>query len=202
MLGVYLFSAIIGVGLLLFTVLSTGDFDSDAPDADVHAGGHDGMEAHAHGGLAGEVADVVLGLFKPRNLTFLLAAFGTSGTLLTWAGTNAAVTLALALAMGFAAWILSHAVFTWLKRTDSSLDVMSDRDLEGSIGTVTNPIGPGRRGRITLLAAGRQTYMVAALEAGLTSELPVGTEVLVRRTEDGIAEVIPTAILELPPKSS
>lgn len=202
MLGIYLFSAVIGVGLLLFTVLSTGDFDSDAPELELEAGADAGVEAHAHGGFAAEVGDIVLGLFKPRNLTFLLAAFGTSGTLLTWAGTNAAVTLALALVMGFASWILSHAVFTWLKRTDSSLDVMSDRDLEGSIGTVTLPIAPGQRGRITLLAAGRQTYMVAMLEAGATSPLAVGTEVLIRRTDDGIAEVIPTAPLDLPPSSS
>jgi hypothetical protein len=191
MLGVYLFSVIVGVGLLLFSVLGSGDGVADAPELDT--GGV--------GGMVGEMGELVLGLFRPRNLTFLLAAFGSTGLLLTWAGTNSALTLTLALVMGVGSWFLSHAVFTWLKRSDSALDVVSDVSLEGSIATVTIPVGPGARGRVTTLVGGRQAWMTARLEDGIERILPVGTEVLIRRTANGVAEVIPIDTLELPPSS-
>ncbi len=200
MLGIYLFAMVVGVGLLLFSILGGGDSDVDAPDVDVDID----ADVDFDGDLspAGAVGDVVLGLFRPRNLTFLLAAFGTTGALLTWTRGSDADTLLLASAMGAGAWMLSHAVFTWLRRTDSGIEALSDRDLEGSIGTVTLPIVPGSRGRVTIVIAGRQTYLTARLEPGVTEALAPGTEVLIRRTDNGVAEVIPTASLDLPPSAS
>jgi len=205
MLGVYLFSTIIGVGLLALTLLGGSDSDIDTDidvdmdvDMDAEVGSHVG---HLAGGADG-IGEVVLGLFKPRNLTFLLAAFGTTGVLLTLAGTNAALTLILAGAMGTVSWVTSHALFTWLKRSDSGVEALADHQLEGSIGTVTLPIAPGTRGRITVIAAGRETYLTARLEAGIERNLGVGTEVLIRRTAAGVAEVIPTDTLDLPSTTS
>ncbi len=195
MLGVYLFAMVLGVGLVLFSVLGGGDSDAMDLDAEVDAD----LEVEHAGGVAAGVGEIVLGLFRPRNLTFLLAAFGTTGTLLTLAGTNAASAFLLASSMGVGAWLLTHAVFTWLRRTDSAIDALSDRDLEGSIGTVTLPIAPGQRGRITVMVAGRQAYLTARLDPEVTEGLGVGTEVLIRHTEGGVAEVIPTAQLGLPP---
>jgi membrane protein implicated in regulation of membrane protease activity len=203
MLGVYLFSTILGLGLLVASLIGSSDADSDFDlDADADVDFDLDLEVDADSGLLGDVGDIVLGLFKPRNLTFLLAAFGTTGLLLTWTAKDATSTFVLASVMGAGAWLLTHAVFTWLHRTDSSVDVLSDRDLEGSIGTVTLPISPGTRGRITIVAAGQQTYLTARLNPGLDRALPVGTEVLIRRTENGVAEVIPTDTLDLPPSTS
>ncbi len=147
------------------------------------------------------LGELMLGLFRPRNLTFLLAAFGATGLLLTWVGTNPTLSVILAGSMGAGSWVLSHALFTWLRRTDSSVNVLNDRALEGAIGRVTLPVGPGARGRITLVVAGQQTWITARVEPGVERILPVGTEVLIRRTDGGVAEVIPTDILELPPAS-
>lgn len=198
MLGFYLFAMVVGVGLVLFSVLGGGD--GDASDVGFEADAE--LDVAHGGGLAAGVGEIVLGLFRPRNLTFLLAAFGTTGTLLTLAGTNAAATFLMASSMGVGAWLLTHAVFTWLRRTDSAVDALSDRDLEGSIGTVTLPIAPGHRGRITVLVAGRQAYLTARLDPEVTESLGVGTEVLIRHTDGGVAEVIPTAQLGLPPSTS
>lgn len=203
MFGVYLFSTIIGVGLLALTLLGGNDGDFDA-DVDVDVDLDVEVETHAGHmpGIGSGLGEVVLGLFKPRNLTFLLAAFGTTGALLTLAGTNASLTLILASGMGAVSWVTSHALFTWLKRSDSSVDALGDHELEGSIGTVTIPISPGTRGRITIVAADRQTYLTARLEAGIDRPLGVGTEVLIRRTSGGVAEVIPTDSLDLPSTTS
>lgn len=201
MLGVYLFATILGLGLLVASLIGSSDADSDF-DLDTDADLDLDVEVDAETGILGDVGDIVLGLFKPRNLTFLLAAFGTTGLLLTWSGRDGASTFVLASAMGGGAWLLTHAVFMWLHRTDSSIDVLSDRDLEGSIATVTLPIGLGARGRITVIAAGKQTYLTARLDPGIDRVLPVGTEVLIRRTENGVAEVIPTDTLDLPPSTS
>ncbi len=202
MLGVYLFAMVVGVGLLLFSILGGGDSDTDAPDLDADFDADVDVDVGAELSPIGAVGDLVVGLFRPRNLTFLLAAFGTTGALLTWTSGDSGGTLALALVMGVGAWFLSHGVFTWLRRTDSSVDALHDRDLDGSIATVTLPIAPGSRGRITIVAAGRQTYLTARLEPGVTEALPIGTEVLIRRTDNGVAEVIPTAPLGLPPSTS
>lgn len=201
MFGVYLFATIIGVGLLALTLFGGSDNDIDAHvdvDAQAGAGGQTGHLAGATDGIS----DVVLGLFKPRNVTFLLAAFGTTGLLLTLAGTNAPLTLILAGTMGTTSWFSSHALFTWLKKSDSGVSAMGDRELEGSIGTVTLPISPDARGRIMILAAGRQTWITARLEPGINRSLGVGTEVLIRRTAAGVAEVIPTDTLDLPSTTS
>ncbi|MEO8479342.1 MAG: hypothetical protein ABI542_06870 [Gemmatimonadota bacterium] len=201
MFGVYLFSTIIGVGLLALTLFGGSDHDIDAHvDVDVHAGA--GGDTGHLSGVGDSLGDVVLGLFKPRNLTFLLAAFGTTGLLLTLANTNASLALILAAIMGTVSWFTSHALFTWLKHSDSGVSAMGDRELEGSIGTVTLPIAPGARGRITILAAGRQTWITARLEDGIDRSLGVGTEVLIRRTAAGVAEVIPTDTLDLPSTTS
>lgn len=199
MLGLYVFAMVVGVGLVLFSVLGGGD---DASDLGIDGDADIDVDVEHGGGLAAGVGDIVLGLFRPRNLTFLLAAFGTTGTLLTLAGDNTAATFLMASSMGVGAWLLSHAVFTWLRRTDSAVDALSDRDLEGSIATVTLPIVPGQRGRIMVMVAGRQAYLTARLDPEVERPLAVGAEVLIRSTEGGVAQVIPTDTLGLPPSTS
>lgn len=194
MLGVYLFAAVLGVGMLLLSLVSGGDA-GDGPELDLDTD----LDAEPEFDGGGEL---LLGLFKPRNLTFLLAAFGTTGALLSWAGRPSGLVLTLALAMGGAAWVASHVVFTLLHRTDSGIDALDDHDLEGAIGRVTLPITAEGRGQITLVAAGRQAYLTARLDPGVTRALPVGTEVLIRRTAGGVAEVMPTDTLDLPPTTT
>ncbi len=214
MLGIYLFAAIIGGGLLLFSLLGGSDHDASHADASGLDAGHDFDTGHdfdhdvghdhdvshdVHGG-AGEL---LLGLFRPRNLIFFLAAFGLTGTLLTLI-TPASETGSLlpSLVMGFVAMLLTHSVFLWLKRSDTAVDAVSDNELEGCIGRVVLPVAEGERGRIACLVGGREVHLVARLAEDSGESLAVGSEVVVLRVSDTVAEVIPFESRELPPPES
>lgn len=201
MLGLYLFSLVLGGGLLVLSLLG-GEGEADAPDTDFDADADVDVDAdagggHSHFGAGG----LVLGLFKPRNLVFLLATFGVTGSLLTWVGVGRATTLGLAIGMGAAAMVLTHAVFTWIRRSDAAVEVLSDADLEGSIARVVLPLAPGVAGQIACIAGGREVYLTARLAADVNESLATGSEVVILRTGDGVAEVIPSRMLE-PPSDS
>lgn len=214
MLGIYLFAAIIGGGLLLFSLLGGSDHDASHADASGLDAGHDFDTGHdfdhdvghdhdvshdVHGG-AGEL---LLGLFRPRNLIFFLAAFGLTGTLLTLiTPASEAGSLLPSLVMGFIAMLLTHSVFVWLKRSDTAVDAVSDTELEGCIGRVVLPLTAGERGRIACLVGGREVHLVARLAEDSGESLAAGSEVVVLRVSDTVAEVIPFESRELPPPES
>jgi hypothetical protein len=219
MLGIYIFAAIVGGGLLLLSVLGGGEHDAHADasgfDADHDIGhdlghdishdvGHDvGHDAdavhHVHGG-AGEI---VLGLFRPRNVTFFLAGFGLTGTLLTLLSpSSAGASLIPSVVMGFGAMVVTHGVFTWLRRSESAVDLVSDADMEGCLGRVVLPLAPGERGRIACKVGGREVYLVAILAEGYVEALPPGREVVVLRVSETVAHVMPFESRELPPSTS
>ncbi len=213
MLGIYLFAAILGGGLLLFSVLAGGEHDAHADasgfDADHDIGhdighdvhhelGHDADASHVGHGGAGEL---VLGLFRPRNLTFFLAAFGLTGSLLTLLSPWSAIaSLIPSLGMGFGAMVVTHGVFEWLRRSESAVDVVSDSDVEGCVGRVVLPLGPGERGRIACRIGDREIYMIATLAEGYPA-LPPGREVVILKVSDTVAQVMPLESRELPPST-
>jgi len=193
MYGIYLFSAVLGGGLVLFSLLGGGDDGGVDGDIEVDVdGGAEGPEAHGHLG-----GDLLLGLFRFRNLTFLLAGFGVTGLLGTWLGAGRAATAVLAGVVGLSAMLLVHGVFTWLRRTDSGMDVFSDHDLEGAFARVVVPMTATTRGRVSCIASGQQLYLTARLDAGSGDRLEVGAPVVILRMHDGVAEVAPAPSLEL-----
>ena len=214
MLGIYLFAAILGGGLLLFSVLAGGEHDAhgDASglDADHDLGhdlGHDVDHQLGHDTEAGHDApsgagELVLGLFRPRNLTFFLAGFGLTGALLTLLSSwDAGQSLLPAIGMGLASMVVTHGAFTWLKRSESAVDVISDSDIEGCIGRVVLPLMPGVRGRIACTIGGRDIYLTATLDQDLTETLSPGREVVVLRVTETVAYVMPFTSRELPPQT-
>ena len=184
MLGLYLFATVVGGGLLLVSLLAGSDNGvdqpTDAPDHDF--GGHD-VDASTPG------LELLVGLFRPRNLIFFLATFGITGTLLTALGSARSLVLPLALGMGGAAWVTTYGVFTWLRRTNSAGDLVSDEGLEGHVARVTLPIHPGERGRVVCLVGGQEVYLVARLAEGAREALPPGAEFVLWRVANGEAEV-------------
>lgn len=189
MYGVYLFSAVLGGGMVLFSLLTGGD---DGAGGDLEVDGAEGPGGHGHLG-----GDLLLGLFRIRNLTFLLAGFGITGVLGTWLGAGKWATALLAGAVGVTSMLLVHGVFTWLRRTDSGMDVFSDQDLEGTFARVVVPMTATTRGRVSCVASGRQLYLTAQLDAGGGERLEVGTPVVILRMRGGVAEVAPAPSLEL-----
>jgi len=216
MLGIYIFAAIVGGGLLIFSVLAGAEHDADH-DVSGFDGGHDfdhdvshdiGHDVVVHDGDVGHVAhvgagDLVLGLFKPRNFTFFLAGFGLTGTLLTvlspW---GAGESLIPAVGMGLASMVATHGIFTWLKRSDTAVDVVSDADMEGCVARVVLPLAPGERGRIACSIGGREIYLTATLDDQVFETLLPGREVVVLRVSETVAHVMPLDARELPPSTS
>jgi len=223
MLGIYILAAMLGGGLLVFSVLSgahhdVGDvdasgldvdasgLDADVPHVDVDVAGadvHVGVDAdHDFHPSAAGAGGLVLGLFRPRNIIFFLAGFGLTGTLLTLTGTSPDATLFASLGMGGGAMLLTHSVFTWLRRSEVGIDTVSEREMEGRAARVVLPLVPGERGRVVCLIADREYYLTARVSKDVTRQLTAGTEVVIVGVEDGVAEVIPFDTLELPPAES
>jgi membrane protein implicated in regulation of membrane protease activity len=211
MLGIYLLAAILGGGLLVFSLLGGGEHDAGHGDAsgldaghDFDHGGHDVGAGHDAGtgheiqqGWAGEL---VLGLFRPRNLTFFLAGFGVTGTLVTLLTSRSTLgALIPSIGMGLAAMLATHATFLWLARSDSAVDAVSDSDLEGCVGRVVVPLSPGERGQIACRVGDHMTYVTATLAEGYTESLPPGREVVVLDVDRAVARVMPFTGNELPP---
>jgi hypothetical protein len=222
MLGIYILAAMLGGGLLLFSVISgafhgIGDVDASGVDVagvdadvsgidvdvsggDIHVGGmgadHDIHVGHDTPGL------MLLGLFRPRNLIFCLTAFGLTGTLLTVTGNPPDSTMTLSLVMGGGAWLLTYGVFTWLRRTDIGVDAISEGEIEGRPARVVLPMAPGEPGRIACVVADRELYLTARLAPEVVQPLEAGSEVVILRIEGGVAEIIPFDALELPPGES
>lgn len=214
MLGIYLVAAIIGGGLLLFSMLGGGEqgVDHDASGVDAghdfgHGVGHGAGHGPAHGadvahGGAGWAGDLVLGLFRPRNIIFFTAGFGITGTLVTLlTDSSTSGGLLASVGMGLAAMVATHGTFVWLRRSESAVDVPSDAEMEGCVGRVVLPLAPGERGRIACRMGEREVHVVALLAEGYTEALPVGREVIVLEVIDTVARVMPFEAAQLPPST-
>jgi hypothetical protein len=230
-LGIYILAAMVGGGLLVFSVLSGahdgGDvdvhgldvdaagYDADLAGLDVDVSGVDvdvaGADVHVGGLDADHDIDVghggagtlLLGFFRPRNLIFFLAAFGVTGTVLTV--TNASTpnaTVLLSLAMGGGALLLTHSVFSWLRRSEVGIGTVGDREIEGHTARVVLPMAPGQPGRVVCTIADREYYLTARVSKDVTKQLAAGSEVVILGIQDGVAEVIPFDMPELPPAES
>jgi membrane protein implicated in regulation of membrane protease activity len=175
-LGLYLLAAVLGAGLLLFTIVGDADHDGDSWD-------------HGPGAL-------LFGLFRPRNLIFFLATFGVTGALLTWLEKPAATTLLLSAGMGTTALALSYSVFRWLRRSESAIDALDDAELEGRTARVVLPLSPEAAGRVVCIVADREQYLTARLNPGTPEALDVGREVVIVRVNNGVAEVEPFDLAE------
>jgi hypothetical protein len=168
---------VLGGGLLAFSIMGA-DTGADA----------DGTESHAHGAAGG---DLVLGIFRLRNMTFLFATFGITGAALTWLGASPAWAFAMAITMGIGAMMINHALFTWIKRADSAGNLVEDIDLVGMSGRVVLTVAPGQRGRIVCTVAGREQYLLARLSPGQADALIAGSDIVVLSVKDGVAEITP-----------
>lgn len=200
MLGIYIVAAILGAGLLALSLVAGGDGGHDVSG---EIGGHDVDVDHPvladaeHPGFG----EAVLSFFRPRNLIFFLAGFGLTGTLLTLIRTGAVFTFAAALGMGAGFFLLSHVVFTLLRRADTGNAPLTEVELMGERARVTLDLRPGHPGRIACLLGGREVYLTARLAPDLTEPIPAGREVIVNAVANGVAEVVPPERYdrELPP---
>jgi len=182
----YLVAAILGWPLVLFFILFSGDDGGDGEldldiDADVD------LEAGS-----GEAASLAGDLLSIRSVAFFLALFGLTGLVLGWLDVNGFITLVAAVALGgFALW-LNVVLMRYLRSSSVGTEV-SDRVLEGRPARVVLPVGPDRRGRVSLEVQGQVIYLVARPYRAGTFD--VGDQVVVVEVDRGAALV--TSLEEL-----
>lgn len=164
MFGVFVFTAVFGwlfVGVFLFSAADFDmGFDVDAdldldPDVDVDT------ELGSEIDTANTAAHLLGALFSFRSLVFFSAFFGLTGLLLTWLDTNLALTVVIAVGLGFFAAFINVKLMDYLKRTSVSSQ-LTDAAIAGNTANVVVPVGPGHKGKVSIDVNGQRIYLVAS----------------------------------------
>jgi MFS family permease len=141
--SVYLFSLIVGGGLIVYSLTGGHDGHHDAGHHDAH--GHDAVK-----------------WLSLRTLTYFLFVFGGVGAVLskTWSALAMPLTLLLSVVAGVGMGGLAAKAFDYLRRTDSG-NRDSELSFVGLTGTVSIPIGGSGIGKV-LVQRGNRTYELIA----------------------------------------
>lgn len=208
--GFYMLCFTVGFALSLVSFV-IGSFNVHLPDMHVHGeighfglhGGGDGFHT-AHGGLNGSHGDLQAGAhggplhglttepqmswFNFGTVTAFLAWFGGTGYLLTrFSGLWLFAIFVLSTIAGVAgASAIFLFVAKFLMKHDKALDPL-DYEMVGVLGTVSLPIREDGIGEVIFSQEGARRSVGARSEK--SEAIPVGTEVVVTRYEQGIAYV-------------
>lgn len=181
MTAIYLFAAAAGVPLAIWFLIGGSEDGTDG------GGGGDGTD----GGGGGDdgIGAIMARLFPLSTVVLAVAMFGITGLVLGAVDTGASVTFAAALGVGIVAGALNSALFSYLRRSDSTAAV-SDAQVAGAVGRIVLPVAPGRRGRIAVAVGEQQLYFSAtSLAEDPPVELAVGDPILVVQMHNGVASV-------------
>lgn len=173
MLALYLFSVLVGGGLLAFSVV----------------GGH----ADAHGDMgAGHGGDDALRLLSLRTLSYFLFVFGGVGTALTatWHVVTAPVIALLASASGIGIALLVSMTFRYLRRTESG-DRTGNEGIVGLSGRITVPFGASGLGKVLLSSPSRSLELMARPFDSTHGDPATWTSVIVVELDREVALVAP-----------
>lgn len=192
MYAAYVFSVVLGGGLLLLSLLGdilggdTGELDLEA-DVDVDLELEAGVDAEAEGPPAAKILSL-------RVVTYALFGFGAVGWIMSRMGADPAApsTIAYAGAAGLLSGALVQRVFGWLRRTESGL-LEGDTAYVGLPGAVTLPLAEGSPGSVAVVRGDRRVTL-RALPHGSTDQGPPPkswTSVVVVEMRDGVAYVVP-----------
>lgn len=180
-MALYLFSVLLGGGLLAFSMFG-GDGDADA-DVDLAVDGDGDL---GHGG-----ADA-LRLLSLRTVSYFLFVFGGVGAALTatWHVVTAPLIAVLAAGTGIGVALLVAAAFRYLKRTESGERTGND-GIVGLSGRVTVPFGASGTGKVLLSSASRTLELMARPFDTAHGDPATWTNVIVVEIDQGIALVSP-----------
>jgi len=167
MTGLYLFAAAAGIPLVLWFMIS---------------GGEDG------GGADGGLAGVMFRRLPLSTMAIVAATFGVCGLVLTETGTSGGRAVTAAVIVGLVAGLLNGALFSYLRRSESTTEV-GDEQLAGKIGRVVVPVAGDRRGRIAVSVGGQQIHLSAHAVPEAPADLGVGSAIVVVEVHNGIAIV-------------
>ncbi|MFK7848549.1 MAG: hypothetical protein AB8G77_24900 [Rhodothermales bacterium] len=183
---VYLVSLLVGGFFVLLSIFGgdadvDGDVDIDI-DGDFDFDGEAGSDIGAGGGL--------VDLFSVRALFLFAAFFGLTGKVLTWAGSAPTLTAILAIAMGLVVGLGGNYLIKRVGYAQVSSNV-STHELKGVTGKVLLPFTGSEKGKISLIVKGNEVRLIArSLDDSTQEAFEQGDEIVVVRSENGIAEVV------------
>jgi len=194
MYAAYLFSVVLGGGLLLLSLFGdllgshAGDLQLDG-DIDIDIDIDVDVDADAH------VDHSATKILSFRMISYALFGFGAVGWLLTQAGfvPGAASTVTYAATAGVVSGALVQRVFAYLRRTETGM-LEPDDSFAGLPGQVTVPLGGGTAGGVAVERGGRRLTLRALPHSTATVSRPPEDwkDVVVVEMKDGIAYVVPT----------
>jgi hypothetical protein len=180
----YLFSVVLGGGLLLLSLL--GDLlGGDASD----------LELDVDFDSTSDVDHSATKILSFRMVSYALFGFGAVGWLLTQAGfvPGAASTVTYASSAGILSGALVQRVFAYLRRTETGM-LQPDDSFAGLSGQVILPLGGGTAGGVAVERGGRRLTLRALPHSTASASRPPEDwkDVVVVEMKDGIAYVVPT----------
>jgi hypothetical protein len=188
MMAVYLFSLIVGGGLLLLSLLGGegGDLEVDG------ALDLDGLGDAADVGSAADATDASAAskIFSLRGLIYAMFGFGGTGAVLTGLGMSGPGTLVGAIVTGLLSGAMVSVVFGYLRRTDSGAKI-GDEALEGLTGHVVLPIDADSPGAVVVVRGDRRLRLRALPHGTVEGDPSNWQRVLVIEVKNGVARVAP-----------
>ena len=185
---VYLFSLIVGGFFVLLSIFG-GELDSDA-EVDMDIDADFDMDADFDAGADIGAGAGFVDLFSVRALFLFLAFFGLSGKVFSWMNIDPTLTAILATTMGLLVGLGGNYIIKQFayKHVSSNVEV---HELKGKTAKVLLPFSAGEKGKISLVIKGNQLRLTARpLDDASKEAFNQGEEVVVVRTENGIAEVV------------
>jgi hypothetical protein len=193
MYAAYVFSVVLGGGLLLLSLLGNvlggdaleieleTDFDVGVDDLDLEAGS--------------DVDHSASKILSIRTLTYTLFGFGAVGWLMTRMGALPAApsTIAYAVVGGLVSGTLVNRAFAYLRRTETGL-LEGDDSFAGLAGQITLPLGGGSTGNVAVERGGRRYTLRALPHSSARAGSPPDSwqHVVVVEMKDGVAYVAPS----------
>lgn len=183
---IYLVCLLVGGFFVTLSVLG-GDTDADMDvDVDVDVDIDADIDTDVDFGASTGFID----LLSIRALFLFATFFGLIGTALTWLEADPTLTLALSIGIGLITGLGGNYVIKRYGQAHVSSDV-APHEIQGKTGKVLLPFEAGEKGKISLVVKGTQLRLVArALDDASTEQFKQGEEVVVIRTESGIAEIV------------
>ena len=125
--------------------------------------------------------------FSFRNIVYLTTFFGLTGSVLTWLGTAAGITLVTAGGMGAFAMMIGHKFMSYLKSSETGQG-LHERDFVGHVGRITLSPTKARKGKIRLSVGGQMVELVSIIHPDSTREdFRYGEHALVLDIERNVA---------------
>lgn len=163
MIYLYLFSLVVGGGLLGVSILLGGHADTDASGPEVHMDSPPQSVGHDGGPYAG-VESYLYWLVSLRFWTFFVAFFGLTGLVFDGLGLAPRwVTLIVAIGMGAVSGGAAMAAIRAVSKGETN-SAITTRDYVGKTGRVLVGFGPGAVGKVRIEVKGSVVDVLAIPE--------------------------------------